>query len=184
MSVVNTNHLFWLDLEMTGVDAQNDHILEIASLVTDEQLNIIAEGPSLAIHQPPDHLNVMNDYVRNLHTDSGLLNRVAESTVSVGFAEKQTIAFFQRYCVAGVNVLCGNSVWVDRSFLKRYMPALDACFHYRIIDVSSFKEIIKRWYPNLPPFKKEKNHIALQDIYESINELQYYRTMVFKPYIN
>lgn len=182
--MVNTKHLFWLDLEMTGVDAQKDHIIEIASLITDENLNVIAEGPSVAIQQPPEHLIVMSDYVRNLHTNSGLLNRVAASTISLGFAEKQTIAFFNTYCVAGVNVLCGNSVWVDRSFLKRYMPELDSCFHYRIIDVSSFKEIIKRWYPQLPPFEKEKNHVAIADIYESIDELKYYRAIVFKSHVD
>lgn len=174
------NNLFWLDLEMTGLDPQKDHILEIAVLVTDKDLQVIKEGPSFAIQQPPEYLAHMDDYVRNLHTDSGLLNRVADSTTSIGLAEREIMSFFFTYCISGITILCGNSIWVDRSFLKRYMPHLDACFHYRMIDVSSCKELAKRWYPELPPFEKKKAHRAMEDVYESLEELKHYRATIFK----
>lgn len=172
---MSDQNLFWLDLEMTGVDAQQHHILEIATLVTDKDLRVIEQGPSLVIQQSEEHLNGMLNEVRDMHMKTGLLNRVAQSTTSLGFAEKQTIAFLKKHCVSGNTMLCGNSIWVDRTFIKRYMAQLDACLHYRMIDVSTLKELAARWYPNIVPFEKKKSHIALEDIRESVAELQYYK---------
>lgn len=178
--MVNAENLFWLDLEMSGLNPLEHHILEIACVVTDKDLNILAEGPSFAIQQSSEHLNTMPIEVRNMHTTSGLLNRVDQSTITLGFAEREVISFFMHYCLSGITVLCGNSIWVDRTFLKQHMPHLDACFNYRMIDVSTIKELVARWYPDIAPFKKNKNHIALEDVYESIAELRYHRDVYFK----
>jgi oligoribonuclease len=175
-----TGNLFWIDLEMTGLDPATCEIVEIASIVTDSQLAIVEEGPSLVIHQSDEVLAGMNDYVRELHTRSGLLDRIRASTVSLADATKQTLAFLERTCAKGATPLCGNSVWKDRSFLEKYMPEIVSFLHYRIIDVSTIKEVVRRWYPpeHMVPKKQEK-HRALDDVKESIEELRWYRSKVF-----
>jgi oligoribonuclease len=177
--MINEHNLLWLDLEMTGLEPTYDHILQMAAVVTDQNLTVRAEGPELIIHQPIEHMKTIPPIVQKMHTQSGLLNKVAESTISVVEAEQTMINFVKHYCIPGRTLLCGNSIWVDRAFLKRYMPQLEALFHYRMIDVSSVKELILHWYPQHPPFKKEKEHTALADVYESIAELKYYRTHYF-----
>lgn len=172
-------HLIWIDLEMTGLDPQTHVILEIASIVTDGHLNIIAEGPDMAINHPEHILSSMEEWSREHHQASGLLDRVKASSFNCQRAEEETLAFVSRYCEKGKSLLCGNSVWQDRRFLTKYMPRLEAFLHYRIIDVSSVKELVRNWYPSLPPFKKQKAHLAMSDIVESIKELKYYREKVF-----
>jgi oligoribonuclease len=175
--------LIWVDLEMTGLDPEAHAIVEIASIITDGDLATVAEGPCLVIHQPDDVLAKMNQHVRDLHTRSGLLDRITTSTVSLKDATAQTFAFLEKHCSKGTSVLCGNSVWKDRQFLERYMPEVVTYLHYRMIDVSTIKELVRRWYP--APFhapKKKEVHRALDDIRESIEELQHYRAKVFtKP---
>jgi len=165
---------------MTGLDPEKMVIIEIASIVTDEDLNIIAEGPNIAINYPEDILSGMEEWSLNHHTASGLLDRVRASHHDCRMAEQETIAFLQRHCKRDQSPLAGNSVWQDRRFLTRYMRELEGFFHYRIIDVSSIKELVRRWYPDLPPYEKKKSHMALEDIRESINELKYYRGHVFR----
>lgn len=175
------SNLAWIDLEMTGLDANNDVIVEIACIVTDKDLNIIAEGPSLVLNTTEEKLSAMNDWVKNAHTKSGLIDLIRTSNVTIQEAETKAIEFFEQFCFIGISPLCGNSIWNDRIFLKRYMPALDNFFNYRIIDVSSVKEIVRRWYqdnPNINFYKKE-SHRALNDIRESINELNHYRKFFF-----
>ena len=172
-------HLIWIDLEMSGLDPERHVILEIASIVTDNRLDIVAEGPDIAIHYPDHALSSMEEWSRDHHLASGLINRVRSSPYSCERAEKETIDFLSHYCQEGQSPLCGNSVWQDRRFLIKYMPYLEALFHYRNIDVSSVKELVKRWYPDLPGFRKDKAHLALSDIKESILELKYYRQHVF-----
>ena len=174
-------NLAWIDLEMTGLVPEKDVIVEIASIVTDKDLNIIAEGPNFIIYQPDAELIKMEDFVKNLHTKSGLLPLISSSTTTIQEAEMETIKFFDEFCFAGVVPLCGNSIWQDRRFLRQHMPRLDNFFNYRIIDVSSVKEIIKRWYPNSPQldFQKKEMHRALSDIRESIAELSYYKRNFF-----
>lgn len=171
-------YLAWIDLEMTGLDLQADQILEIAVIVTDFNLEIVAEGPSLVIHQDPHSLQSMNNLVYQMHNDSGLLLDVSRSTMRVGDAEQQILQFLQQYSPPGQMPLCGNSVWQDKFFLMRFMPKLLSFLHYRIIDVSTVKELVLGWYGQ-PEFKKSKNHRALADIHESIAELQYYRQNYF-----
>ena len=166
-------------MEMTGLDPQQDQILEIATLVTDSELNIIAEGPNLAVFQPEEILRGMDEWNQTHHGKSGLINRVRASTDTVRTAEEKTLAFVAQYCKPKSAPLCGNSVWQDRRFLDRYMPELNGYFHYRIIDVSSVKELASRWYPNLPPLKKAESHQALADIRESVEELRHYRRNCF-----
>jgi oligoribonuclease len=173
------NHLVWIDLEMTGLDPERHVILEIGTIVTDDRLDIISEGPEIAINHPGDVLSSMDDWSREHHRISGLLDRANASTYDCRRAEVETLRFISKYCKEGESPLCGNSVWQDRRFLKQYMPDLEAHLHYRNIDVSSVKELVKRWYPSLPPFKKQKTHTAMSDIRESIRELRYYRTNVF-----
>ena len=144
----NTN-LVWMDLEMTGLDPENDRIIEMATIITDAQLNIIAEGPVLAIHQPDALLAKMDDWCTKTHTESGLVARVKASQVTEAQAQAQTIAFLEQHVKPGVAPLCGNSIWQDRRFLGRYMPELEAYCHYRIVDVSTFKELAKRWSPRI-----------------------------------
>lgn len=179
--MISDKNFIWIDLEMTGLDPDKDVILEIASIITDEQLNIIDEGPSLIISQTPDKLAVMCEWVRNLHNKSGLLARVKTSQITQEQAEEQTVAFITRYCKPGTAILCGNSVWQDRGFLRKYMPRIVELLHYRLIDVSSVKVLARRWYPNSPEkdFKKADTHRALTDIRESINELKHYRQYFF-----
>ena len=166
---------------MTGVDPENHVILEIATIVTDGQLELVAEGPCLAINYPEAVLSNMDEWSRSHHQASGLIDRVKTSPLDCGQAEQETLDFLRVHCQERQSPLCGNSIWQDRRFLARYMPALHEFFHYRTIDVSSIKELVKRWYPSLPPFKKEKAHLALTDINESIAELRYYRENIFQP---
>lgn len=176
----NTGRLIWIDLEMTGLSPENDVIIEIATIVTDDELNIIAEGPVLAVHQSDERMNSMDEWNTRTHGESGLVKRVKESAYREAEAEAATIEFLQQHLEAGVSPMCGNSIGQDRRFLARYMPTLEAFFHYRNLDVSTVKELAKRWKPEiLPGFKKHNKHEALADIIESIEELRYYREHFF-----
>lgn len=168
--------LIWIDLEMTGLDTQNDHIIEIATIITDEQLNILAEGPVLAVHQSDRVLNAMDEWNTRQHGQSGLTERVRRSALGAAEVEQQTLAFLQKWIEPGKSPMCGNSICQDRRFLAREMPALEKYFHYRNLDVSSIKELVRRWRPELlTGLKKESTHLALDDIRDSIRELRYYR---------
>ncbi|MGQ8366243.1 oligoribonuclease [Glaciecola sp. 1036] len=180
MAIDNQN-LVWIDMEMTGLDPETCVVLEIASIVTDKDLNIIAQGPVIAVHQPDDVLDAMDEWCTKTHGESGLTQRCKDSDVSVLEAQQQSIEFLQEYVEAGVSPLCGNSIGQDRRFLVKYMPELEAFFHYRNIDVSTIKELTNRWQPEIAKgFKKKGVHLALDDIKESIEELRYYREAVFK----
>jgi oligoribonuclease len=172
---VSADNLIWIDLEMTGLDTRNDHIIEIATLVTDCELNPIAEGPALAIHQSDELLAGMDEWNTRQHGRSGLIERVRASRISECDAEQRTLAFLAQHVPAGASPMCGNSICQDRRFLSRCMPELEAYFHYRNLDVSTVKELARRWYPKLPEFKKSGAHLALEDIRASIDELRYYR---------
>ena len=172
-------HLTWIDLEMTGLDHSKHVIIEIASIITDEQLNVVSEGPVIAIGYPEETLSLMEEWSLEHHQASGLLDRVRNSDCTCRQAELDTLEFVSQHCTKKGSPLCGNSVWQDRLFLTKYMPQLEDFLHYRIIDVSSIKELIKRWYPALPPFKKKKTHLAMDDIRESIEELKFYREHIF-----
>ena len=177
---VNENNLIWIDLEMTGLDTVNDEIIEIATIVTDSELNELAEGPVIAIHQTEARLAQMDEWNQNQHGKSGLSKRVVTSKYSCEMAEKETIAFLEKYVPAGTSPMCGNSICQDRRFMARQMPLLEEYFHYRNLDVSSIKELAKRWYPTIAAgFDKESEHLALSDIRDSINELRYYRENLF-----
>ena len=180
MSPPPSDYLIWMDLEMTGLDINKDRILEIATLVTDNALQIIEEGPTFALHQPATLLAAMDTWNTQHHTQSGLLERVRASTVDESTAEAATLAFLRRYLTPGVAPLCGNSIHNDRNFLARYMPQLDQFCHYRHIDVSTLKELARRWAPELI-FKKSSAHRALEDIRESIAELRFYQQRFFIP---
>ena len=172
----NQNNLIWIDLEMTGLDPERDRIIEIATLVTDANLNILAEGPVLAVHQSDEQLGLMDEWNVRTHTGSGLVERVKASPFSDSDAELQTIEFLKQWVPAGASPICGNSVGQDRRFLFRYMPELEAYFHYRYLDVSTLKELCKRWAPTVAKgFVKKADHTALADVRESIAELKYYR---------
>lgn len=168
-----SDYLIWIDLEMTGLNPAHDRILEMATLVTDNALNIIAEGPTFAIHQSDELLNGMDEWNTQHHGQSGLINRVRASNISETQAEEETIAFLAQYLKAGESPMCGNSIHNDRVFLARYMPTLERFCHYRNIDVSTLKELARRWKPELT-FKKQSAHRALDDIRESIAELRFY----------
>ncbi|UTF61630.1 oligoribonuclease [Gilvimarinus sp. DA14] len=173
---VNADNLIWIDLEMTGLDPDNDVIIEIATIVTDAHLNILAEGPVMAIHQPDSILDGMDEWNTNQHGKSGLTQRVKESNVTLAQAEAETIAFLEQWVPAGKSPICGNSICQDRRFLARGMPALERYFHYRNLDVSTLKELARRWKPEaLEGFKKSGAHLALDDIKDSIAELVHYR---------
>ena len=170
------NNLIWIDLEMTGLDPDSDSVLEIATLVTDRNLNEIAEGPVFAIRHPLARLEAMDDWNRNQHGKSGLWQRVLESQVEMATAEARTIEFLLQYVPAGKSPICGNSICQDRRFLVRHMPRLERLFHYRNLDVSTVKELVRRWSPGLMAgFTKESAHLAMSDIRDSIAELRYYR---------
>ena len=173
-------NLVWMDLEMSGLEPERDVILEIATIVTDPNLNILAEGPVLAIHQTENICEGMDDWNKRHHTQSGLVDRCRKSTLSMADADKMTLDFIKPFTIERGNVLCGNSITQDRRFLYRYMPLLSGWLNYRNIDVSSIKELTFRWYPTLPEFQKMEKHQALDDIRESIAELQYYRKTIFK----
>ena len=174
-----SKHLVWIDLEMTGLDAQKDRILEIAVLVTDANLKVVAEGPDLIIRQTSAVLEQMLPVVHQMHLSSRLLDLVLNSSISLAQAEQQVLNFLAPYGAAGTMPLCGNSIWQDKLFLIHHMPALNHFLHYRIIDVSTIKELVTRWY-GVPEFKKTKQHRALSDIHESIAELSFYRDKYFK----
>ena len=172
----NPQNLIWIDLEMTGLDPETDVIIEMPTIVTDAQLNVLAEGPALVIHQSDAVLAGMNPWCVEQHGKSGLTQRVRDSRLSEAEAEAQTIAFLQQWVPAGVSPMCGNSIGQDRRFLARYMPQLEAFFHYRNIDVSTLKELAARWAPAVKEsFVKQGSHLALDDIRESIAELRHYR---------
>ena len=178
-----TSNLVWIDLEMTGLNPETDAIIEIATLITDSQLNVIAEGPELAINQPPERFDKMDDWNREHHSKSGLWAKVLASTVTLAEAEQKTLDFIRMHCNPKESPLCGNSVWQDRRFIVRYMQQLDDYLHYRIVDVSTIKELASRWYPN-QKFKKPKGaHRALDDIRESLDELKFYRSTFFRNVI-
>jgi oligoribonuclease len=173
-------NLIWLDLEMTGLNPNEHTIIEIATLVTDSELNILAEGPALAICHDKATFEKMEPWSLNTHTKSGLLKRVAESEINLQQAEDRTLAFVSRYCKEKVSPLCGNSIGHDRRFLERYMPKLFSYLHYRNIDVSTVKELVSRWYPKgVPMPKKKAAHLAMADIEESIREMKFYRDHYF-----
>ena len=172
----NADNLIWIDLEMTGLDTDRDRIIEIATIVTDAGLNLLAEGPVVAIHQDDSVLAAMDEWNTRQHGQSGLVDRVRVSTFSERDAEMQTIEFLRRYVPANASPMCGNSICQDRRFLARTMPELEAFFHYRNLDVSTLKELAKRWAPKVySGFSKNSTHLALDDIRDSIRELQYYR---------
>jgi oligoribonuclease len=180
MSDRRTN-LIWIDLEMTGLDTQRDEIIEIATIVTDAQLRPIAEGPVLAIHQPDAILEGMDDWNSRQHAQSGLTERVRRSDVTPAAAERMTLEFLFQHVDAKASPMCGNSICQDRRFLARLMPELEAFFHYRNLDVSTLKELAVRWAPQvLSGFRKNASHLALEDVRDSIRELQFYREQLFR----
>ncbi|MGR8934474.1 MAG: oligoribonuclease [Gammaproteobacteria bacterium] len=177
----DVGNLIWIDLEMTGLDTQRDAIIEIATVVTDKNLHILAEGPVLALYQPENVLATMDDWNQNTHGKSGLLDRVRTSNIDAAEAERRTLNFLEPWVPPNRSPMCGNSICQDRRFLARLMPALEAYFHYRNLDVSTVKELAARWRPDLKQgFEKQTAHQALEDIIESIQELRYYREHFIK----
>ena len=175
-------HLVWLDLEMTGLDPKTCVILEIGAVITDGELEVLAEGPSIAIHHSEKVLNGMESWSRFHHKKSGLTQSCRESKISLKKAEALILEFVQKHCKINTAPLCGNTIWQDRRFLVKYMPKLEQYLHYRIVDVSSIKELVKRWYPDdhKMPREKKQTHRVTDDILESIEELRHYRKKVFK----
>ncbi len=178
----SSNNLVWLDLEMTGLDPDSDCILEIATVVTDKHLSVVAEGPMLAIHHSDSVLAKMDEWCTKQHGSSGLTERVKTSRISTSKAEKLTLEFLQQYVAGGKSPMCGNSICQDRRFLYRYMPDLEKYFHYRNFDVSVLKIIAKRWYPEIAKgYHKKTKHQALSDVYDSIDEMKYYMKHLLPP---
>ena len=172
----NNHNLIWIDMEMTGLDPDKDRIIEVAIVITDRQLNKIAESPVLVVHQPNAVLDGMDKWNQSTHAKSGLIEKVKASKLTETQIESQLIVFLQQHVPSGTSPMCGNSICQDRRFMARWMPQLEAYFHYRNLDVSTFKELVKRWKPEIASgLKKEGKHEALADIYDSINELKYYR---------
>ncbi|MBT0726044.1 oligoribonuclease [Rosenbergiella australiborealis] len=181
MTTQSKDNLVWIDLEMTGLDPLRDRIIEIATIVTDAHLTVLAEGPVLAIHQTDEQLALMDEWNVNTHTQSGLVSRVKQSTVTEADAQALTIEFLKQWVPENCSPICGNSIGQDRRFLVNYMPQLESYFHYRAIDVSTLKELARRWKPEiLPQFHKKGTHQALDDIRESIAELAFYRENFIK----
>ena len=177
---MSPDNLIWIDLEMTGLDPQTDLIIEIATIVTDSQLNLLAEGPVLALHQSDATLTAMDDWNRKQHSKSGLVDRVRASRIDAREAERQTLEFLRQHVPPGQSPMCGNSICQDRRFMARCMPELEAYFHYRNLDVSTLKELGRRWFPErIKGFNKSSTHLALQDIRDSIDELRFYRERLF-----
>jgi oligoribonuclease len=173
------NNLIWIDMEMTGLQPDSDRIIEIAVLVTDPQLEVLAEGPVLVVHQPDEVLDAMDTWNKSTHKKTGLIDRVRASTMSEADAERAALQFLEKQIPANNSPMCGNSICQDRRFLARWMPRLEAHFHYRNLDVSTLKELVRRWKPELlKGFSKEGKHEALADILESIEELKFYRKSV------
>ncbi|MBL8251185.1 MAG: oligoribonuclease [Candidatus Competibacter sp.] len=179
---MSPDNLIWIDLEMTGLNTQTDRIIEIATVVTDSQLAILAEGPTLAVHQSDAVLAAMDNWNQKQHGESGLIGRVRASALDERQAESLTLEFLSRHVPKGKSPMCGNSICQDRRFLARCMPELEAYFHYRNLDVSTLKELARRWYPEQSKgFNKSSTHLALQDIRDSIEELRFYRQRLFVP---
>ena len=177
----NQSHLVWMDLEMSGLDPKTCSILEIASLITDKDLNLIAEGPHLVIHQPSSVLEAMDEWNQKHHSRSGLVEAVKNSTTTLAEAERRTLEFVASHCAPQSSPLCGNTIYQDRRFLIEYMPQLEAYLHYRLVDVSTVKELVKRWYgPEFQAPPKKQSHKALDDILETVEELRFYRDKVFR----
>ena len=172
----NDTHLVWIDMEMSGLDPDNDKILEVALIVTDARLEVLEESPVLVVHQPDSVLDAMDDWNKGTHGKSGLIDKVKASKLAEAEVEAQMIAFMEKYVPKRTSPMCGNSICQDRRFLARHMPRLEAYFHYRNLDVSTLKELARRWRPGLMEgFKKANKHTAIDDIRESIGELRYYR---------
>lgn len=178
---IKQERLIWIDLEMTGLDPQNDHIIEIASVITDGALEVVAKGPSIAIYQPDEVLALMGEWCQTQHTKSGLVERIKKSDITLEAAEQQTLTFLKEHVKPNVSPMCGNTICQDRRFLYRWMPTLEAYFHYRNLDVSTVKELAKVWAPDIMKgFQKKGAHLAMDDILESIEELRFYRERFFK----
>jgi oligoribonuclease len=179
-TMVSADHLIWIDLEMTGLKPDADVIIEIATVVTDSQLNVIADGPELAVRQPEEALQRMDEWNQRQHGGSGLIGRVRASGTPAAEAERLTLEFLAAHVPAGASPMCGNSICQDRRFLARHMPMLERHFHYRNLDVSTLKELARRWYPGVAAaLTKQSAHLARADIYESIAELRFYRERLF-----
>ena len=178
----NDTHLVWIDMEMTGLSPDSDRVIEVALVVTDKDLNIVAEGPVLVVHQPDAVLDAMDNWNKGTHGKSGLIDKVKASLLTDSDVEDAMIHFLKQHVPARTSPMCGNSICQDRRFLARWMPKLEAYFHYRNLDVSTLKELAKRWRPQIMDgFKKANSHTALADIMESIEEMKYYREHFIRP---
>src|ERR1700728_4866866 len=181
--MANHDYLIWIDLEMTGLMPETDQIIEMATVLTDRDLNVVAEGPDLAIHQPEEVLARMDSWNQRQHGGSGLLARVRSSHMTMAEAERQTLLFLSTHLPPNVSPMCGNSICQDRRFMARLMPELERFFHYRNLDVSTLKELAQRWAPQVAEgFRKASTHLAMDDVRESIRELQYYRERLLKRF--